>query len=102
MRQLRMLLADDQPRILDLLQMLPQPDCDVVGAVKDDQTLVRAAQALKPDVVVADIDRPKLGAIETTRQLSMAMLDCRVILMSAHGKPEIMDSAMQLVPLLIS
>lgn len=73
--------------------MLPQPEYDVVGAVKDEQTLVRAAQDLKPDIVVADIDMPRLDTIKTTRQLCKAVPDCRVIFMSSHGDPNTMAAA---------
>lgn len=93
MERLRILLADDQPQILNLLQTLLEPDYQVVGKVEDGQALVAAALALRPDVVLADVDMPILNGIDATRELHKSLPDCRVIFHSGHGEPEIMAAA---------
>lgn len=93
MRQLRILLADDHPQALDFLQVLFDPDYDVVGAVEDGETLVTIAQILKPDIVITDINRPRLDGIEAARQLRTTVPDCDVIIHSSHQEPEIMAEA---------
>lgn len=93
MRRIRILLAGDQPQTLNLLQMLPEPDYDVVGVVEDGQTLVTAAQCLTPEIVVMDIDMPILNGIETTRQLRKSVPDCCVIFQSSYGEPDLMAEA---------
>ena len=49
MKRLRIVLADDHPQILSLLQTLLEPEYDVVGTAEDGQSLIAAAQALRPD-----------------------------------------------------
>jgi DNA-binding NarL/FixJ family response regulator len=95
MRRLRILLADDHPQILTLLQTLLEPDYRVVGTVEDGQSLLAAAQALKPDLVLTDIDMPVLNGIAAVRELHKVLPDCRVIFHSSHSEPEIMAAAFE-------
>jgi DNA-binding NarL/FixJ family response regulator len=93
MRRLRILLADDRPQILSLLQMVLEPDYAVVGTVEDGQSLIAAAQTLRPDLVLTDIDMPILNGIEATRELRRILPDCRVVVFSANDEPDIMTAA---------
>lgn len=93
MGRLRILLADDRPQILSLLQMVLEPDYTVVGTVEDGQSLIAAAQALRPDLVLTDIDMPILNGIEATRELRTLLPDCRVVVFSAHDEPDVMAAA---------
>jgi len=93
MRRLRILLADHQPQILALLQALLEPDYKVVGTAEDGQSLIAAAQALRPDVILTDVDMPALNGIEAARELHQALPRCRIIFHSAHNEPEVMAAA---------
>jgi YesN/AraC family two-component response regulator len=44
-------------------------DFDVVGTATDGLTLVKMAEALKPDVVVTDIRMPGLNGIDAARTI---------------------------------
>ena len=93
MRRLRIVLADDQPQILTLLRTLLEPDYQVVGTAEDGQSLIAAVQALRPDIVLTDVDMPVLNGIDATRELHKTLPDCRVICHSSHGEPETMAAA---------
>lgn len=95
MRRLRILLADDHPQVLNLLQTLLEPDYRVVGTVEDGQSLLAAAQALKPDLVLTDVDMPVLNGIDAVRELHKVLPACRVIFHSSHSEPEIMAAAFE-------
>lgn len=93
MKRLRILLADDHPQILTLLQRLLEPDYNVVGTAKDGQSLIAAAQALRPDLVLTDVDMPVLNGIDAVRELHKMLPDCRVIFHSSHCESDIMAAA---------
>jgi DNA-binding NarL/FixJ family response regulator len=57
MARTRILLADDHTMISAGLAKLLEPDYEVVGSVEDGRALLKAADALKPDVVVLDAAR---------------------------------------------
>jgi DNA-binding NarL/FixJ family response regulator len=86
-------LADSHQEILELLKALLEPDFAVVSAVEDGQSLVVASEALRPDVVLTDIDIPILNGIQTTRQLRKTLPECRVIFYISHGEPKVMAAA---------
>jgi DNA-binding NarL/FixJ family response regulator len=93
MRRLRIVLADDQSQVLHFLNMFPEPKYDVVGTVRDRQDLVTAAIVLKPDIVIMNIDMPRLNGIEAIRQVRNIAPNCRVILKSSQGDPETIAAA---------
>jgi DNA-binding NarL/FixJ family response regulator len=93
MNRLRIVVADCHQEILELLKTLLEPDFAVVGAVEDGQSLVVAAQLLRPDVVLTDTDIPILNGIQATRQLHKTLPECRVIFYSSHGEPKVLAAA---------
>jgi len=93
MKRLRILVADDHSQILTLLTRILEPTFHVVGTVEDGQSLIAAAQALHPDIVLTDINMPIMNGIEATRELREVVPDCRVICYSSHGEPEVMAAA---------
>ena len=93
MERLRIILADCQLEILELLKALLEPDFEVVGAVEDGQSVLTAVQALRPDIVLTDVDIPILNGIEATRRLHETLPDCRMIFYRSHREPKVMDAA---------
>jgi DNA-binding NarL/FixJ family response regulator len=93
MKRLRVLLAADYSQLLSLLQMVLEPTYHVVGTVEDGQSLVAAAQALRPDIILTDVDMPIVNGIDATRELRKTLPECCVIFHSSHGEPHIMAAA---------
>ena len=62
MRKIRVLMVDDHRIVLEGLKSLLEPEFDLVGIVEDGRTLVKEAERLHPDVIVADISMPFLFA----------------------------------------
>lgn len=83
----KLLLADDHPVVLDGLRKLLEPDFEVVAAVTDGRELLRAAQRLRPDLVITDISMPLVDGLEATRRLQKAIPGTRVLILSVHSEP---------------
>jgi CheY-like chemotaxis protein len=63
------LLADDNPPMLLMLEVELSRLFAVAGAVPDGRRLVAAALAATPDVIVSDLSMPGLDGLEAMRML---------------------------------
>jgi DNA-binding NarL/FixJ family response regulator len=79
------LLADDYLALLTAWRRLLEPACNVVGCVADGRALLEAAQALSPDVIVADLAMPELNGLEACRQIKQLNPHTKIILVTAGG-----------------
>lgn len=89
MQRPRVLLADDYPGILAVLRALLEPGYEVVEAVMDGESLVRAAVEHHPDFIIADIDMPRMSGLEAARQVARLVPDSRVLLHSSYDDPAV-------------
>jgi DNA-binding NarL/FixJ family response regulator len=93
MRRPRVLLADDHLMLLDALKGLLEPTYSVVGLVIDGRALLKAAEQLKPDIVVLDIAMPKLNGLDAGRQLKELMPGVKLIFMTMNEDPYLVGEA---------
>lgn len=87
---IKVLLADDQALFREGLQTLLslQPDLEVVGEAANGDEAVRLAAALKPDVVLMDVQMPVLDGVAATRRLRAEQPQVRVILLTTFDDDE--------------
>jgi DNA-binding NarL/FixJ family response regulator len=85
MGRIRILLADDHTMISAGLAKLLEPDYEVVGCVEDGVALLKAADALKPDVVLLDIGMPLLNGLDAARELRKRMPQVKLIFLTMES-----------------
>ena len=95
MTRVRILLADDHTLFCNLLRDLLEPEYEVVGSVSDGRELLKAADSLRPDVVLVDIGMPSLNGLDAGRRLKQANPRVKLIYLTMNNNIEYAREALQ-------
>lgn len=92
--KIAVLLVDDHRIVREGFRSLIEgrPDICVVGEAGDGIEAIENARDLQPDIVVMDINMPRMNGLEATRHLVEEMPDVTVIGLSLHGHDDMADS----------
>ncbi len=91
----RILLADDHVLLLDAFKSLLEPTFQVVGAVSNGRALMGAAEKLKPDVIVADINMPQLNGLDALEGLKKQNPAAKLIFLTVNEDLETASEAIR-------
>jgi DNA-binding NarL/FixJ family response regulator len=94
MKRPRVLLAEDHAQVAEQLRRVLEADFEVVATTGDGQTLLRLAAALRPDLIVTDIALPVLDGLATARALRERQPDARIVLVTAHNDPALVQEGL--------
>jgi len=93
----RVLLVDDHEMVRrglrDFLRLFD--DIEVVGEAGDGQEALAATDELHPDVVVMDLNLPRLDGIEATRELRATRPDVEVVALTGFAEDERVMAAIE-------
>ena len=86
-KQTSILLVDDHAMLRKGLRALieQEPGLSVIEEAENGQEAIEKVRKLQPDVVVMDINMPRLNGIEATRQIFAENPDCRILALSIHS-----------------
>ena len=81
---MRILLVDDDTRFLDALEALlaTLPDVEVLGRARDGLEAGAMAADLQPDVVLIDLQMPRMSGVLATKEIHAQTPDTRVVMLS--------------------
>lgn len=91
----RVLIVDDDPASRRLLEVRLRPmECDVTTAGNGEQAL-SAIRKDAPDLVLLDLQMPRMGGIEVLRALHQEGINIPTVVITAHGSIESAVEAMK-------
>lgn len=84
------MIVEDHPLFRQGLRRVLENEADlkVIAEVDDGEQAIAEASALKPDVIVMDINLPKLNGLQATRQITSNFDQARVIVLTAYHDDE--------------
>lgn len=92
------LVADDhgivRAGLVSLLET--DPEIKVCAQAADGREVLEQVERVHPELVILDITMPNLGGLETLERLRVAHPKVKVILLSVHGDPPFVQSAVSL------
>ncbi len=96
MTPITVLIADDIAATREDIKRLLyfEEDIEVVGEAGDGEEAVILASELKPDVVLMDVNMPRVDGIEATERISVNVPQCAIIIISIQGEQEYLRRAM--------
>ncbi len=88
-----MLIADDNPEMLETVKRILQNDYQVVAALEDAHAVVAEVLRLKPDVVVLDISMPEMNGFEVVRLLRSELCRSKIVFLTVHEELDFIRAA---------
>ena len=87
---IRIVIVDDQRVVRERIKNIvaAYPELKVVGTANNGLQAIAAIRSLQPDVVLMDIEMPKLNGIEATKIISQRFSAQKILAISTHNKEE--------------
>jgi two-component system nitrate/nitrite response regulator NarL len=88
---IRTIVVDDSPVALRAICSLVerQRNLSFVGAATNGREAVALARALRPDLILLDLEMPIMDGVEATSYLSRDCPATRVVVVTVHDTPEL-------------
>jgi two-component system response regulator DesR len=96
MKQIRVVLAEDQTMVLGALAALLalEDDIEVVGQARNGKEALAAALDQKPDVLITDVEMPEMTGLELASEIQSRRLATRVIILTTFARAGYLRRAM--------
>ena len=92
--RVRVLPADDNPTVREVVQGLLESTVEIVGSVADGKSLIEAAMRLKPDLIITDISMPVLNGIKAVIRLKELGCRAKVVFLTVHADHDFVSACL--------
>jgi DNA-binding NarL/FixJ family response regulator len=87
---IRIVVAEDEPAFRAAIQktLRLMPDCEIIALCKDGQEALDACLADPPDVLMTDIQMPRMNGIELIRRALKQEKEIKVVILTSHEEDD--------------
>ena len=92
-KRMRLIIADDQILMLDVVKRLLATDYNVIASVDRGDSAFEAITRMEPDIAVLDVSMPDVSGIEVARRLQANGSTTKIVFLTVHEDPEFVREA---------
>jgi DNA-binding NarL/FixJ family response regulator len=92
----RLLLAGDHTLVVEAFTKLLEAEFEIVGTATDGLTLLKTAAELSPDVVILDLNMPRLNDMDAGKELKKLLPLTKIIVLTVSEDFEFAAQALRL------
>ena len=95
--KIRVLCVDDHDLLRDgiRISMLTYSDIELVGEARSGEDALRLCEELLPDVVLMDMQLPRMSGIETTKAIRAAHPEVQIVVLTSFVEDALVQEAIQ-------
>ena len=96
-KMIRVLIAEDQYTCQQIWQsyLEPEPDLEIIGTAIDGQAAVELVKQLKPDVVLMDLNMPRMDGLTATEIITNRYVDTKILILSISDDDRDIQKSLQ-------
>lgn len=96
--KITLVMADDHPIFRNGLRQVIEEDklIDIIGEAENGEKALELIVKLKPEVIILDIDMPKMTGLEVLKELKKSGKEYKTIFLTVYADEDIFDEAMEL------
>ena len=85
-QEIRLLLVDDQSFVRRFISKSIEPisNLNIVGTADNGIQAIKQVKLLQPDVVLIDLEMPKMDGVKATEIITQRFPDCQILILSSH------------------
>jgi len=92
----RILVADDHEEVRNKIVELLAQQFDVLGAMGDGPSFLKAVDRLKPDLCVLDICMPEMSGIDVAQQVKQRDSQIKIVFVTLHDDLDFRAAALEI------
>jgi DNA-binding NarL/FixJ family response regulator len=89
----RVLIGDDHALVAQAIEHLLTPEFDVIGIAQDGRQLVEKTEVLRPDIVLIDVEMPRLNGLDAGQRILASFPNTKIIYLTMSSDPEVEQEA---------
>lgn len=96
--RIRIMIADDHPIVRQGLRQTIESDgrMAIAGEAGDGEQALAAADELRPNVILLDVDLPKMDGFQVAQSLRERKIEAKIIFLTVHREESFMRRALSL------